>query len=77
MSEIFKVERVGHATKITNFSDRYLLVYVTPIPPKRKHKLSSIIQPRQFIIWEAIPGFQFDLTRINFRLEKVNTEINE
>jgi|HubBroStandDraft_3_1064219.scaffolds.fasta_scaffold1018493_2 hypothetical protein len=70
MTEIFKVERKEHITMITNYSDMNLWVFQTPLPPKRKHVCLHLIQPEQFVIWD----FPVDLTRINFRLEKIREE---
>jgi hypothetical protein len=66
MNQVFTIERLEHVTKITNYSDMNLLIFETPMPPKRKLSLFLVIQPEQFRLLD----FPIDLTRINFRLEK-------
>lgn len=63
----FQVEFHGNATKITNDSDMNLFIYVTPIPPKRKHRFWAFVEPKSFMIWD---GLKIDLEKINFRFQK-------
>jgi hypothetical protein len=63
-SEILKIEKIGHVTKITNNSPFDLIVSETPIPPKRKYVDRILIKKGYSLT------FEIDLTLLSFKFDK-------
>ena len=73
----FVIEKMDRILKFSNNSINHrVLVYLQPIPPKKKWVKIFILQPEQFIIFDTFQD-NLELERIAYSFEEVLHSENE